>query len=66
LHVQVWNARTRQCIRTTVIGFGLCCAFAPGDRHLLVGTKEGRLQVVDLASGDLLWDYEAHTGELKL
>ncbi|KAG5188489.1 WD40-repeat-containing domain protein [Tribonema minus] len=61
---KVWNARTRQCIRTTPCGFGLCCAFAPGDRHLLVGTKEGRLQVVDLASGDRLWDYEAHAGAI--
>lgn len=59
---KVWNARTRQCVRTSLCGFGLCCAFAPGDRHLLVGTKEGRLQILDLSSGDMLRDYEGHEG----
>lgn len=42
---KVWSSKTRQCVRSTPCGFGLSVAFAPGDRHLLIGTKEGNLQV---------------------
>ena len=44
---KAWSSRTRQCVRSVLCGFGLSLAFAPGDRHLLVGTKEGNLQVID-------------------
>ncbi|CAN0472976.1 unnamed protein product, partial [Ectocarpus sp. 8 AP-2014] len=57
---KAWSARTRQCVRSAPCGFGLTVAFAPGDRHLLVGTKEGNLQVVDLGSGEMIQDYAAH------
>lgn len=42
---KAWSSKTRQCVRSVPCGFGLSVAFAPGDRHLLVGTKEGHLQV---------------------
>ncbi|CAB1116366.1 unnamed protein product [Ectocarpus sp. CCAP 1310/34] len=57
---KAWSARTRQCVRSAPCGFGLTVAFAPGDRHLLVGTKEGNLQIVDLGSGEMIQDYAAH------
>eukprot|EP00903_Cladosiphon_okamuranus_P011942 g11216.t1 len=57
---KAWSSRTRQCVRSTPCGFGLTVAFAPGDRHLLVGTKEGNLQVIDLGSGEMIQDYAAH------
>lgn len=44
--VKLWNSRSRRCVRSTPCGFGLAIAFAPGNRHLLVGTKEGNLQVM--------------------
>ncbi|CAM9749158.1 unnamed protein product [Chrysoparadoxa australica] len=59
---KVWSLRTHQCVRSTACGFGLCVAFAPGDKHLLIGTKQGNLQVIDLGSGDMLRDYLAHEG----
>jgi len=34
--------------------YGLCAIFLPGNSHALVGTKEGHLLVVDVASGDLV------------
>lgn len=43
--VKAWSSRTRQCVRSVPCGFGLSVVFAPGDRHLLLGTKEGNLQV---------------------
>ena len=57
---KAWSSTTRQCVRSTPCGFGLTVAFAPGDRHLLVGTKEGNLQVIDLGSGEMIQDYAAH------
>lgn len=57
---KVWSSKTRQCVRSAPCGFGLTVAFAPGDRHLLVGTKEGNLQVIDLGSGEMIQDYAAH------
>ena len=45
-----------QCLRTTALekSFGLCVVFLPGDRHVVVGSKEGKLHLVDLATGDIL------------
>ncbi|CAM9454408.1 unnamed protein product [Scytosiphon promiscuus] len=57
---KAWSSRTRQCVRSAPCGFGLTVAFAPGDRHLLVGTKEGNLQIIDLGSGEMIQDYAAH------
>ncbi|CAM9221958.1 unnamed protein product [Choristocarpus tenellus] len=61
---KVWSSRTKHCIRSVPCGFGLSVVFAPGDRHLLIGTKEGSLQVIDLASGDMIQNYEAHEGAI--
>ncbi|CAM9544508.1 unnamed protein product, partial [Laminaria digitata] len=57
---KAWSSRTRQCVRSSPCGYGLTVVFAPGDRHLLVGTKEGNLQLIDLGSGDIVQDYAAH------
>ncbi|CAM9524371.1 unnamed protein product [Discosporangium mesarthrocarpum] len=59
---KVWSSRTKHCVRSVPCGFGLSVVFAPGDRHLMIGTKEGSLQVIDLGSGDMLRDYDAHEG----
>ena len=76
---KVWNAKTGSCIRTldfstlpaadgvstpsAASAVGLCVGFLPGDRHALVGTKDGRLLLFNLASGDLLEEHvAAHEG----
>lgn len=61
---KLWNIQFRSCIRSMISGFGLCCAFGPGNRHGIVGTKKGKLQLFDLASGDLVEEHQAHEGEL--
>ncbi|KAM4608896.1 WD repeat-containing protein 3 [Polymixia lowei] len=62
--VKVWNRSTLQVIRTMVCEYGLCSLFVPGDRQIIVGTKSGKLQIFDLASGSLLESVEAHDGAL--
>jgi U3 small nucleolar RNA-associated protein 12 len=36
---KVWNRATGKCMRTLDAGYGLCAMFAPGDRHVLIGTQ---------------------------
>ncbi|XP_023931815.1 WD repeat-containing protein 3-like [Lingula anatina] len=60
--MKVWNRTTQQCIRTIDCEYGLCSMFAPGDRHAIIGTKSGKLQIFDIASGSLLENVEAHLG----
>ena len=44
------------------IGYGLCVLFAPGDRHILVGTRAGELQLLHTGSGAVLENIQAHSG----
>ncbi|KAM4795352.1 WD repeat-containing protein 3 isoform 1-T2 [Rhinophrynus dorsalis] len=60
--VKIWNRSTLQCIRTMPCEYALCSLFVPGDRHVIVGTKSGKLQLFDLSSGTLLDTVDAHDG----
>ncbi|KAK3097407.1 hypothetical protein FSP39_009376 [Pinctada imbricata] len=60
--VKIWNRSTLQCIRTMSCDYALCSLFAPGDRHIIVGTKSGKLQLFEVGSSQLLEEIEAHTG----
>ncbi|XP_063812950.1 WD repeat-containing protein 3 [Pseudophryne corroboree] len=62
--VKIWNRSTLQCIRTMSCQYALCSLFVPGDRHVIVGTKSGKLQLFDLASGSELDTVNAHDGAL--
>nr|DBA34631.1 TPA: hypothetical protein GDO54_002177 [Pyxicephalus adspersus] len=62
--VKVWNRSTLQCIRTMTCEYALCSLFVPGDRHVIVGTKSGKLQLFDLSSGTELDSIHAHKGAL--
>ncbi|KAK4251160.1 hypothetical protein C7999DRAFT_28188 [Corynascus novoguineensis] len=60
--LKIWNLKTQACIRTFECGYALCCAFLPGDKVVIVGTKEGDLQLYDVASAALLETVNAHDG----
>uniref|UniRef100_A0A3P8XNQ5 WD repeat-containing protein 3 n=1 Tax=Esox lucius TaxID=8010 RepID=A0A3P8XNQ5_ESOLU len=62
--VKVWNRSTLQVIRTMECEYALCSLFVPGDRQIILGTKSGKLQIFDLASGTLLQTVDAHSGAL--
>ena len=47
---QLWNPRSGACLRTIDSGYGLCALFAPGNRHAVVGTKEGTLEIFDIST----------------
>ncbi|XP_058022127.1 WD repeat-containing protein 3 [Ahaetulla prasina] len=62
--IKIWNRSTLQCIRTMECDYALCSLFVPGDRQVIIGTKTGKLQLFDLASGCLLETVDAHEGAL--
>ena len=44
--VKVWSTKTCACLRSCgAAGYGVAVAFAPGARYVLVGTKDGHVQV---------------------
>jgi U3 small nucleolar RNA-associated protein 12 len=63
--LKIWNRSSRSCIRTIPSGYGLCVLFVPGDRHVLVGTKTGSLQIFDLNKAEMTEEVaEAHSKEI--
>lgn len=64
---KVWNSKMGTILRTLELGdnvLGLCAAFVPGNRHVVIGTKDGHLLLFDLASADLLEKHQDHTGAI--
>ncbi|XP_038059666.1 WD repeat-containing protein 3-like [Patiria miniata] len=62
--VKIWNRATQQCIRSMKSGYALCSAFVVSERHCVIGTKTGHLELFDIAAGVLLERVEAHEGAL--
>ncbi|KAH8910501.1 WD40 repeat-like protein [Coniochaeta sp. PMI_546] len=62
--LKIWNIKTQACIRTFECGYALCCAFLPGDKVVVVGTKSGELELFDVASATLLESVTAHEGAI--
>jgi U3 small nucleolar RNA-associated protein 12 len=59
---KVWNVRTGNVIRSWTCGFALCSAFLPGDKIVVLGTKEGELELFDLPSSESVDVVKAHGG----
>jgi U3 small nucleolar RNA-associated protein 12 len=43
-------------------GYALCCAFLPGDKIVVVGTKDGDIELYDIAASSQLDKIPAHEG----
>ncbi|EEP81905.1 conserved hypothetical protein [Uncinocarpus reesii 1704] len=61
-NLKVWNVRTQTCLRTLDCGYALCSTFLPGDKIVVVGNKNGELEVFDIASSTLIDTIQAHEG----
>ena len=62
--LKIWNRSSQNCIHTMACEYALAIVFAPGDRHVVVATKTGKLQVFEITSGRLLEQIEAHEGQV--
>lgn len=64
--LKVWNLRTFNVLRNfqLVSGYALCCKFLPGGSLVVVGYKNGDLELYDLTSSSIVDKIEqAHKGE---
>ena len=61
---KMWNVRSLECIRNINVDNGLCCCILPGDKHAVIGTKDGKLVLVDLNTGDVIQSLQAHKGSI--
>lgn len=62
--VKIYSLNSKTCLQTLSSGYALCCIFLPGNKHLVVGTKTGELQLFDLSSSSLLETINAHDGAI--
>lgn len=62
--VKIWNAQSLQCIRTFATSLTLCGAFLPGNRHIVVATKEGLVELYDLQTGERTYQDKSHEGAI--
>lgn len=62
--IKIWSRSTQNCIRTIKSGYGLCSFFVPGDRHAIIGTKEGKIQIFDIGSATMTEEVQAHDKEI--
>ena len=60
--LKIWNVRTQSCIRTLDCGYALCSTFLPGDKIVIVGNRNGELEIFDIASSALIDTVKAHEG----
>lgn len=63
--IKLWNRQSLACIRTVECGYALTATFVPGDRHLIVGMRDGKMLIVDINSGDILEQIPAHSAQLR-
>ena len=54
--------RTRTCIRTLDAGYALTSVFTPSNRHVVIGTKAGTLELFDIPSATCIATIPAHNG----
>lgn len=62
--VKMWNRPSQSCLRTIETGYVLSLCFVPGDRHLLIGLKDGKLLVADISTAEILEEIPAHDQEI--
>lgn len=58
--LKIWNSLNQQCLCTMECSPALCSLFAPGDRHCIIGTKNGKIQIFDINAVECLETIDAH------
>lgn len=62
--VKIWNTSTGRCVRTIASGYGLCGFFVAGNEHILLGTKEGHIELYDLRTAELSQQEASHSASV--
>lgn len=63
---KIWNLESGVCVKNLdTEGNGLCCTFLPGNFHFAIGTKNGDIELFELASMSFIDRYKAHEGPVN-
>ncbi|KAH8157787.1 hypothetical protein CIB48_g10463 [Xylaria polymorpha] len=62
--LKIWSMLTQKCGKTLDCGYALCCAFLPGDKLVIIGTKGGEIELFEVSTGTLLDSVTAHEGAI--
>lgn len=63
--LKLWNRESMKSVQTIAeTGYAVCCCFAPGDRHVILGRMDGILLIADIVTGEILEEIPAHQKEL--
>lgn len=64
--LKIWNLQNNNnCLRTFSTGYALCSKILPGNTLVVVGTREGVLQLFDLVTSNMILEIEnAHNGAI--
>eukprot|EP00400_MALV-I_sp_L67-5_P000505 gene505-598_t len=60
--IKIWNSQTKRCVRTISTGYAICGFFVAGNQHVVIGTKEGDIELVDLSTSAVVHSEKAHDG----
>ncbi|KAH7512033.1 hypothetical protein FEM48_Zijuj12G0047600 [Ziziphus jujuba var. spinosa] len=63
--VKFWNPSTGSCLRTIDSGWGLCGLIFPQNKYAIVGTKDGKLEIIDIGSSTCIEVMEAHGASVQ-
>ncbi|KAJ7366048.1 WD40-repeat-containing domain protein, partial [Mycena albidolilacea] len=65
-NLYIWNLETGGNLVRPLKGLPWCIRFSPDGGHIIVGTTENMIQVVNSSSGDIVSDmFEGHTGRVR-
>ncbi|KAI0478827.1 WD domain-containing protein [Xylariaceae sp. FL0804] len=60
--LKIWSMLTQKCGKTLDCGYALSCAFLPGDKLVVIGTKGGDIELFEVSTGTLMDSVTAHEG----
>lgn len=63
--VSVATDKKKTKSKNSVALYGLCTVFLPGNMHVVVGTREGHLIIINISAGDIVYvEEKAHDGAI--
>ncbi|KAH0794327.1 WD repeat-containing protein 3 [Histomonas meleagridis] len=60
--IRVWDFESGACVSHIECGYAMCLSVLAGGRFVIIGTKDGLIQFVDLSSAEVYYSVRAHSG----
>ena len=62
--IKIWDVATEKCVVHIESGYCLCSAWFPGDKYVMVGCRNGEIQIFDVLSSEKVVNKQAHAGSV--